>query len=72
LLLEGAFFTLKPGEALMVKPQIPHAVMGGRGTIEHFILRMPAMDGRQTTEKVPQSLLMQYEARKSTRENQIL
>jgi hypothetical protein len=53
LLVDGSFFTLKPGEVLMVKPQIPHAVVGGGGPIEHFVLRTPAVDDRQTMGKIP-------------------
>lgn len=52
LLVDGSVFTLKPCEVLMVKPQVPHAVVGGNGTIEHFVVRMPAPDDRQTTGKV--------------------
>ena len=52
LLVDGSVFTLKPGEVLMVKPRVPHAVVGGDGPIEHFVIRMPAPDDRQTTGKV--------------------
>ena len=53
LLVDGSVFTLKPGEVLMVKPRVPHAVVGGDGPIEHFVIRMPAPDDRRTMGKVP-------------------
>ncbi len=37
LLVDGSVFTLRPGEVLMVN-QVPHAVVGGNGPIEHFII----------------------------------
>jgi len=52
LLMDGSVFTLKPFEVLMVKPRVPHAVVGGDGPIEHFVIRIPAPDDRQTTGKV--------------------
>ena len=56
LLVAGSVFTLKPDEVLMVKPRVPHAVLGGDGPIEHFVLRMPASDDRQTVGKIPPGL----------------
>lgn len=52
LLVGGAVFTLQPYEVLMVKPGVPHAVVGGSGPIEHFVLRMPAAEDRQSVEKI--------------------
>jgi mannose-6-phosphate isomerase-like protein (cupin superfamily) len=48
LLVAGAALTLRPYEALMVRPGVPHAVVGGSGPIEHFVLRMPARHDRQS------------------------
>jgi len=56
LLVSDSVFTLKPYEVLMVKPRIPHAIVGGDGPIEHFVLRMPAPDDRQTVGKIPPKL----------------
>lgn len=53
LLIDGTVFTLRPYEALLVRPQVPHAVVGGRGPIEHFVLRMPACDDRQSVDERP-------------------
>lgn len=56
LLVAGSLFTLKPREVLMVKPQVPHAVVGGSGPIEHFVVRMPAPDDRQTVGRISPEL----------------
>jgi mannose-6-phosphate isomerase-like protein (cupin superfamily) len=32
----------------MVKPQVPHAVVGGDGPLKHFVFRFPAREDRQT------------------------
>ncbi|MCP4535847.1 MAG: cupin domain-containing protein [Chloroflexi bacterium] len=56
LLVNGSVFILEPGEALMVKPKVPHAVVGGSGPIENFVIRMSAPDGRQTVGEIPQKL----------------
>jgi len=53
LLIDGAIFTLRPYEALLVRPDVPHAVVGGRGPIEHFVLRMPACDDRESLSAIP-------------------
>ncbi len=47
LLVDGAVCTLRPFEVLMVKPGVSHAVLGGVGPIEHFVLRVPATEDRQ-------------------------
>jgi mannose-6-phosphate isomerase-like protein (cupin superfamily) len=53
LLVDGGVFTLRPREVLMLKPQVPHAIVGGDGPIEHFVLRMPAPDDRRTVGEMP-------------------
>lgn len=56
LLIQDSIFTIRPYEVLMVKPQVPHAVVGGKGPIEHFVIRLPALDDRQSVGKVPPGL----------------
>lgn len=53
LMIEEAVFTLRPDEALLVRPEVPHSTVGGRGPIEHFVLRMPAYDDRESVGEVP-------------------
>jgi mannose-6-phosphate isomerase-like protein (cupin superfamily) len=38
---------LRPREALMVRPHVPHAVVRGTGPIEHFGLRAPASEDKE-------------------------
>lgn len=56
LLVSGELVTLKPMEVLMVKPRVPHAIVRGEGSIEHFGLRAPALGDRQTVGKPPEKL----------------
>lgn len=56
LLVAGSVFTLKAREVLSVRPQVPHAVVGGDGPIEHFVIRMPGFDDRQTVGEIPAEL----------------
>jgi mannose-6-phosphate isomerase-like protein (cupin superfamily) len=56
LLVDGVLVTLKPMEVLMVKPQVPHAIVRGAGSIEHFGLRAPALDDRQAVGNPPEEL----------------
>ena len=37
----------------MVLPHVPHAVLGGRGTIEHFGLRAPFLTGKKVVSELP-------------------
>ncbi len=53
VLVDGSVYTLKPREALMVRPRVPHAIVGGSGPIEHLVLRFPAREDRQTLRKAP-------------------
>jgi mannose-6-phosphate isomerase-like protein (cupin superfamily) len=53
LQVADAFISLKTREALMVKPGVPHAVVGGKGSIEHFVLRLPAHEDRQHVGELP-------------------
>ncbi len=52
-MVDEVVLTLQPYEVLMVKPGVPHAVVGGTGFIEHFVLRMPATEDRQQVGSVP-------------------
>lgn len=56
ILVAGTLITLKPQEILMVKPQVPHAIVQGEGLIEHFGFRAPALADRQTVGPRPQRL----------------
>ena len=47
---------LHPGELLLVRSNVPHAIIGGSGRIEHFGLRAPAVDDRQSLGHLPSSL----------------
>ncbi|MCP5096061.1 MAG: cupin domain-containing protein [Chloroflexi bacterium] len=46
LLIAEVHITLNPGEFAMIHPQIPHAVTSGEGSIEHFVIRAPAINDR--------------------------
>jgi mannose-6-phosphate isomerase-like protein (cupin superfamily) len=48
--------TLRPQEMLMIKPQVPHAIVGGKGHIEHFGLRAPALKDKQIIDVIPRKL----------------
>ena len=52
-LIENSALTLRSGEILLVRPGVPHAIVGGAGRIEHFGLRAPAVDDRQSLYKRP-------------------
>lgn len=56
LLVNDSVFTLRPREVFLIRPQVPHAVVGGNGPIEHFVVRFPGLDDRQTVGKIPQGL----------------
>lgn len=52
LLVNGSVLTVRPYEVVLVRPEVPHAMVGGRGPIEHFVLRMPACDDRESLGKL--------------------
>lgn len=56
LLIGPVVLTLRPREVLMVRANVPHAVVGGSGPIEHFVVRVPALDDRQIVGRVPLGL----------------
>lgn len=45
--------TLRPKEILMIKPKVPHAIIGGTGLIEHFGIRAPALSDKQVLGEIP-------------------
>src|SRR5262245_885001 len=47
--------TLRPKEILMIKPNIPHAIIGGTGLIEHFGIRAPALNDKRVLGEIPQT-----------------
>ena len=53
LYIAGAFVDLQPNELLMILPQVPHAVVGGQGKIEHFGFRAPFSDDKQIVGDIP-------------------
>jgi len=56
VLVGEALVTVRPLEMLMVKPNTPHAVLGGQGPIEHFGFRAPAPDDRRTIGPIPREM----------------
>jgi len=55
-LVAGSLLTLRSREMLLVKPGIPHAIVGGEGPIEHFGIRTPALDDKETVGEIPREL----------------
>lgn len=51
--IAGARLTLQPHELLFVLPGVPHAVIGGRGRIEHFGFRAPSGNDKQVVSEIP-------------------
>lgn len=45
--------TLERNEYLQVRKNVPHAVVGGEGRIEHFVIRVPACDDRRVCGAFP-------------------
>jgi mannose-6-phosphate isomerase-like protein (cupin superfamily) len=52
----GISLSLCADELLMVRPRIPHCIVGGDGPIEHFGLRAPAPADRQSVGRIPRDL----------------
>lgn len=61
LLIRDFQLTLYPNEILMVSPSVPHAIIGGSGTIEHFGIRAPALDDKQVVGEIKKDLPCLYE-----------
>lgn len=45
--------TLRSFELLVVKPTVPHAIIGGKGPIEHFGIRAPGRRDKQVVADLP-------------------
>jgi len=56
--------TLQPNEILMVYPDVPHAIVGGTGRIEHFGIRTPDLDDKQIVGELKQDLPFPYESQR--------
>ncbi len=48
--------TLQPNELILIRPGIPHAIIGGEGEIEHIGIRAPALDDKQERGGLPWGL----------------
>jgi mannose-6-phosphate isomerase-like protein (cupin superfamily) len=55
-LVGESLLTLQANELLMVRRQVPHAIVGGDGRIEHFGLRAPARNDKQVVGRIPPQL----------------
>ncbi|MCP4356513.1 MAG: cupin domain-containing protein [Chloroflexi bacterium] len=59
-LVDGQALKLHAPEILVVKPQVPHAIVGGVGPVEHFGLRVPGIHDKQVVADLP-SVLSPFE-----------
>jgi len=53
--------TLQPNEILFVKPNVPHAVIGGAGSIEYFGIRAPALHDKQVVSELTEGFPFLHE-----------
>ena len=56
--------SLQSNEILMIKPKIPHAIVGGTGDIEHFGIRTPAIEDKLVEGEINQNARMMYEEKR--------
>ena len=56
ILVAGVLVSLKPKEILLVRPQVPHAIVGGEGPIKHIGIRAPAYRDKQPVGDIPQEI----------------
>ena len=56
LLVADLLLSLRPHEILLVRPGVPHAVVGGAGPIEHFGLRAPGRADKRVAGGIPSPL----------------
>jgi mannose-6-phosphate isomerase-like protein (cupin superfamily) len=56
ILVTETLVSLKPKEILLVRPWIPHAIVGGEGLIEHIGIRAPAHLDKQRVGDIPKEL----------------
>lgn len=61
-LIEDFQLTVHPNEILMLKPTVPHAIIGGQGQIEHFGIRAPALDDKQVVGELVKDVPLLYES----------
>lgn len=54
--------TLFPREILVVRPDVPHAVLGGEGEIEYFGIRTPALSDKQVVGELKTNAPLSHEA----------
>jgi len=52
-LVDDMAMTLHGPELLLIKPQVPHAIIGGEGPIEHFGIRAPGLQDKQVVAPLP-------------------
>jgi mannose-6-phosphate isomerase-like protein (cupin superfamily) len=57
----GCLITLLPDEFLLIRPGVPHAIIGGQGKIEHVGIRAPAVDDKQARGPLPLNLKLAHE-----------
>ena len=69
LLVNNQTLTLEPNEFLQIRENVPHAIVKGEGVIEHFILRIPAVDDKQVIGILPERVpLLAKETKGSVQE----
>lgn len=59
----GVAIGLRAREILIVQPRVPHAILGGKGPIEHFGLRAPALEDKQPVGELDEDLPSATEGR---------
>jgi mannose-6-phosphate isomerase-like protein (cupin superfamily) len=62
LVIKDFRINLQPNELLMIRPAIPHSVVGGKGKIEHFGIRAPGIDDKQILGELTSDLPLQGES----------
>lgn len=62
LIVNNFRITLQPNEILMVKPNVPHAIIGGADKIEYFGIRAPALDDKQVVGELKTDVPLSYES----------
>jgi mannose-6-phosphate isomerase-like protein (cupin superfamily) len=56
VLIAETLVSLKPKEILMIRPQVPHAIVGGEGRVEHLGIRAPSDQDKQHVGDIPKEL----------------
>jgi mannose-6-phosphate isomerase-like protein (cupin superfamily) len=47
--------SLMPDEIIMIKAEVPHAIVGGEGPISHIGVRAPSLKDKQISSNIPES-----------------